>query len=109
MTLTEGLGWELSSYCWLLKGMMLSIGLVLATGLWQMEKRAHYIAAWVLSLVGLGIAIWQLATPDLVCTQACGRALFALGNFGVTPIVMATTLFAVLFIMTSMMILRNRK
>ena len=108
MTLTEGFGWELSTYCWMLKGLMLSIGLVLATGFWMKDRRANYTSAWVLSLVGLSIAVWQNLVPQDVCTLDCDRAIFALSNFGVTPLIMATTLFAILLAMTSTMIVRNK-
>jgi hypothetical protein len=107
--LTQVYGWELSEYCWLLKGVMLSIGLVLATGLWQVEKRVSYVSAWVLSLVGLGIAVWQNFFTDAVCTLDCGKPIFMLGNISMTPLVTAMTLFAILFVMTSMMIIRNKQ
>ena len=109
MTLTQAYGWQLSEYCWLLKGIMLSVGLVLAVGLWQLDQRANYVSVWLLSLIGFGIAVWQLVSPDAVCTLDCVRPVFMLGDFAVTPLIMATLLFAILFVMTSVMIIRNRK
>ena len=41
-------GWELSGYDWMMKGMMLSIAIVLAVGLTQVQQNVSVLSAWAL-------------------------------------------------------------
>ena len=108
-SLTEFYGWQLSNWCWFLKGIMLSIGLVLGVGLFMVDKRPHYLSAWVLALLGVIISGWQTFFTDAVCTLDCGRPIFMLGDVAFTPLVTSFTLFAILLVMMTTMILRNRR
>lgn len=108
-SLTEFYGWQLSNWCWFLKGIMLSIGLVLATGLFMQQKSSHYISAWVLALLGVLISGWQTFLTDTVCTLDCGRPIFMLGDIAFNPLLTSFTLFVILFGMMTMMIFRNKR